>query len=133
MSCAATQSISARQTSELVDRHLMTGQFGLHEIARQLGLHERTLQRRLAEQNLYFEEIVDQVRRERASEYLQFSAIPLIQVATFLGYSNQTALTRACRRWFGESPQDHRRGNPGRHGRTNLREPPRKTLTSTGC
>ena len=94
-----------KQTSALVDRHLATGHFSLRDIARQLGLHERTLQRRLSEQNLVFEDIVDQLRRERASEYLQSSAIPLIQVATFLGYSNQAAFTRACRRWFGDSPQ----------------------------
>ncbi len=98
-----------KQTSALVDRHLATGHFSLRDIARQLGLHERTLQRRLSEQNLVFEDIVDQLRRERASEYLQSSAIPLTQVATFLGYSNQAAFTRACRRWFGDSPQRLRR------------------------
>lgn len=98
-----------KQTSALVDRHLATGHFSLCDIARQLRLHERTLQRRLSEQNLVFENIVDQLRREHASEYLQSSAIPLIQVAALLGYSNQAAFTRACRRWFGDSPQRLRR------------------------
>jgi AraC-like DNA-binding protein len=106
-----------KQTSALVDRHLATGHFSLRDIARQLGLHERTLQRRLSEQNMVFEEIVDQIRRERASEYVQSSAIPLIQVATFLGYSNQTAFTRACRRWFGDSPQTLRRRQSRSGGR----------------
>ena len=58
----------------------------------------------MSEQGLHFEDIVDRLRRERASEYLPYSAIPLAQVAALLGYSDQTALTRACRRWFGESP-----------------------------
>ena len=105
-----------KQTSALVDRHLATGHFGLRDIARQLGMHERTLQRRLSEQDLVFEDIVDQIRRERAHEYLQSSAIPLTQVATFLGYSTQAALTRACHRWFGDSPQRLRR-NPSQEGR----------------
>ena len=104
-----------KQTSALVDRHLATGLFSLRDIARQLGMHERTLQRRLSEQDLVFEDIVDQLRREWASEYLHSSAIPLIQVATFLGYSNQAAFTRACRRWFGDSPQRLRR-NQSRKG-----------------
>jgi AraC-like DNA-binding protein len=104
-----------KQTSALVERHLATGHFSLRDIARQLRLHERTLQRRLSEQNLVFENIVDQLRREHASEYLQSSAIPLTQVATFLGYSNQAAFTRACRRWFGDSPQRLRR-NQSRKG-----------------
>ena len=98
-----------KQTSALVERHLAIGHFGLRDIARQLGLHERTLQRRLSEQDLVFEDIVDQLRREHASEYLQSSAIPLTQVATFLGYSTQAAFTRACRRWYGDSPQRLRR------------------------
>jgi AraC-like DNA-binding protein len=105
-----------KQTSALVDRHLATGHFSLRDIARQLGLHERTLQRRLSEQDLVFEDIVDQLRRERASEYLRSSAIPLIQVAAFLGYSNQAAFTRACRRWFGDSPQRLRRLQSRRGG-----------------
>jgi hypothetical protein len=57
-----------KQTSALVERHLATGHFSLRDIGRQLGLHERTLQRRLREQTLVFENIVDQLRREHASE-----------------------------------------------------------------
>lgn len=104
-----------KQASALVERHLATGHFGLRDIARQLGMHERTLQRRLGEQRLVFEDIVDQLRRERAGEYLQSCTIPLTQVATFLGYSNQAAFTRACRRWFGDPPQMLRR-NQSRKG-----------------
>lgn len=104
-----------KQTTALVERELATGHFGLCDIARQLGMHERTLQRRLREQDLVFENIVDQLRRERATEYLQSSALPLTQAATFLGYSNQAAFTRACRRWFGDSPQRLRR-NQSRKG-----------------
>lgn len=105
-----------KQTSALVDRQLATGHFSLRDIAYQLGTHQRTLQRRLSEQNLVFEDIVDQLRRERASEYLQSSAIPLIQVATFLGYSNQAVFTRACRRWFGDSPQRLRQRQSWKRG-----------------
>ena len=115
-----------KQTSALVDRQLATGHFGLRDIARQLGMHERTLQRRLGEQDLVFEDIVDQLRRERAGEYLQSSAIPLIQVATFLGYSTQAALTRACRRWFGDSPQRLRRNQSRKGGGTSSRRRPNK-------
>ena len=89
-------------------------------------MHERTLQRRLSEQDLVFEDIVDQLRRERASEYLQSSAIPLIQVATFLGYSNQAAFTRACRRWFGDSPQRLRRNQSRKGGGTSSRRRPKQ-------
>ncbi len=101
------------QTAALAERQLGVGSCSLALIARELGLHERTLQRRLSEQGLHFEEIVDRLRRERASEYLPYSAIPLAQVAALVGYSDQTAFIRACRRWFGESPRTLRRGGLG--------------------
>ena len=97
------------QTAALAERQLGAGSCSLVLVARELGLHERTLQRRLSEQGLHFEDIVDRLRRERASEYLPYSAISLAQVAALLGYSDQTAFTRACRRWFGESPRKLRR------------------------
>jgi AraC-like DNA-binding protein len=51
-----------------------------------------------------FEDIVDRVRRHRAHEYLLRTAIPLKQVSTLLGYTEQSTFIRACRRWFGRSP-----------------------------
>lgn len=101
-----------RQTAALVGRQLAAGQCSLELIARQLGLHKRTLQRRLGEQGLQFEDIVDGLRRERAIEYLSQSSIPLMNVAALLGYSDQAAFIRACRRWFGESPRHVRRHGP---------------------
>lgn len=104
----------ASQTAALVERQLALGNCNLALIARQLGLHARTLQRRLAEQSLHFEDIVDRIRRERTEEFLTYSAIPLTQLAGLLGYADQTAFTRACRRWFAESPQKIRQRRSGR-------------------
>ena len=98
----------AAQVEALVLRQLATGQCTLPRIAQQLALHERTLQRRLGAQGVLFEDIIDQVRRARAKEYLPYSAIPLQQVASLLGYSEQSSFSRACRRWFGHSPEQAR-------------------------
>ena len=109
----------ASQTQALVERQLATGDCNIALIAGMLRLHERTLQRRLHEQGLQFDTIVDRLRRERAREYLLGSAIPLTQVAALLGYSEHTAFTRACRRWFGESPRKLRRRGADPLGATN--------------
>ena len=93
-----------RQAQSLIDRQLANGGGSIQRIAKQLGLHTRTLQRRLAEQGLFFEDIVDGVRRIRAEEYLPYQAIPLAQVAALLGYSEQSSLNRSCMRWFGKTP-----------------------------
>ncbi|MCB1688177.1 MAG: AraC family transcriptional regulator [Halioglobus sp.] len=105
-----------RQIEELVDRQLAHGGASIKYIAGQMSQHPRTLERRLQAQDLVFRDIVDRVRRTRASEYLAQSVIPLSQVAALLGYSSQTSLNRACLRWFGQTPNALRRkGTRGSH------------------
>lgn len=98
----------AQQVEALVARQLAAGGCGIRLVAVQLGMHPRTLQRRLAAQRLVFEDIVDRLRRERAGELLPHAAIPLAQVGELLGYSEQSSFVRACRRWFGRTPQAER-------------------------
>ena len=94
----------ARQIEELIARQLADGGRTLADIARQLAINERTLQRRLEAQRIRFSDILDRVRRSQAREFLAQPALPLSEVATLLGYSEQRSLSRACRRWFGTTP-----------------------------
>ena len=67
-------------------------------------MHPRTLQRRLREQDTTFEDIKDETRRDLALRYLAHPEVPLAQVTTVLDYSEQSALTRSCQRWFHTTP-----------------------------
>lgn len=78
------------------------------QIARAMNLHERTLQRRLHAEQISFEQIKDDVRRDLAVEYLGDADIPMSSIAFRLHYKNQSALTRSCKRWFGLSPRQVR-------------------------
>lgn len=78
-------------------------------VAALLALHPRTLQRQLAEEGATFEAIRDEMRRHAALRYLASTELALTQVATLLGLSEQSALTRCCRRWFGRTPTAIRR------------------------
>ena len=78
-------------------------------VAAVLGLHPRTLHRRLREEGKTFETIKDQVRREMAAHYLAESGAPLGDVAARLGFAELATLSRACRRWFGDTPSELRR------------------------
>lgn len=84
---------------------------GLDQVARQLSLQPRTLQRRLAAAGEAFDALRDEVMREAALKYLRNPDMPLTEVAARLGLSQQSALTRSCRRWFGESPLKIRRAS----------------------
>lgn len=88
----------------LVRQLLPTGAVTLDVIAAQFTLHPKTLQRRLAAQGTTFAALVDQVRRETAEHYLRDTEMSLPHLTRELGYSEQSVLTRSCRRWFGNSP-----------------------------
>jgi AraC-like DNA-binding protein len=95
--------------STLIRRLLPTGHAERDLVAGHLGLHPRTLARRLADEGETFAGLVDAVRREQAERYLRDTDMPLTRLAGLLGYSEQSALTRACRRWFGAPGHLHRR------------------------
>ena len=82
----------------------------LDDVAGELAMHPKTLQRRLLAEGQPFKDLVDEVRRNR---FLELAAQPgtfnLTQLALLLGYSEQAALTRSCRRWFGCPPTELRR------------------------
>ena len=98
---------------ELARRLLPTGSLDLEIVASQLALHPRTLQRRLAEEGTTFGQVVDEVRRRMAERYLQETDMSLGHLASELGYGEQSALTRASRRWFGSSPLAYRKAMRG--------------------
>ena len=103
-----TASAPAGAVAELIRHMLPTGGLDLDLVASQLAVHRRTLQRQLAGQGTSFALLVDQVRRDEAARYLRETDMPLGQLAGLLGLSEQSALSRASRRWFGAPPRQVR-------------------------
>jgi AraC-like DNA-binding protein len=75
-----------------------------HIIARKLAMSTRTLARRLASEGTSFEEVVDELRRTLAFQYMKTPGISLSQVAWLLGYEGATSFNHAFKRWTGASP-----------------------------
>lgn len=78
-------------------------------IALQLGLSDRSLRRGLAAEERPFHEILEECRRTQGFALLVRGERPLSEIALALGYSDQTAFSRAFSRWFGVSPRELRR------------------------
>ncbi len=74
------------------------------EIAEILGVHPRTLQRRLYEEGTNFEDIKISVYKQAAARYINSTDLPLHQISDILGFSEQSAFTRAFKKWFQTSP-----------------------------
>ncbi|HXG29357.1 MAG TPA: AraC family transcriptional regulator [Nevskiales bacterium] len=98
-----------RQIKSVLILHMASGRVHLEETARSLHLSARTLQRRLAEIDAHYQQILDEVRAESARQLLRDPSIPLTQIAFLLGYSDQSTFNTAYRRWFGTSPGQTRR------------------------
>jgi AraC-like DNA-binding protein len=91
---------------------LAQGHADAARMAELLGVSERTLQRRLADIGRSFSDVVEDFRREEAARLLASPGLPLVEVASRLGYAEQTSFTRAFRRWTGTTPgawRDERR------------------------
>ncbi len=81
----------------------------LPAIASALGMPQRTLRRQLAEQGLSFRQLVDELRKTLAEQYIAEPSLSLADIAALLGFSEQSAFQRAYRRWTGQSPGRARR------------------------
>ena len=79
-----------------------------HSVAALLSMHPRTLQRRLEAEGTTFGAVVDDVRRQTARRLLTTSDLPIGQIANMLGFAEQSALSRAARRWWSTSPRQYR-------------------------
>ncbi|TCM49693.1 AraC family transcriptional regulator [Rhizobium sp. PP-F2F-G48] len=89
---------------EITHRLLKLNRASLIIAADTLNLHPRVLQRRLFERGTTFEEILDDLRRDLCRQ-LAGTGMHVSEIATVLGYSEQSSYARACRRWYGMSPR----------------------------
>lgn len=76
----------------------------MRDVAHSLGMSERTLHRRLAKLGLTFQMLVENSRRQMAEGLLQQTHYSLAEVAFLTGFSEQSAFTRAFKRWVGCTP-----------------------------
>ncbi|KRR07700.1 hypothetical protein CQ12_28055 [Bradyrhizobium jicamae] len=84
------------------------GQAKANVVAKKLGMSERTLVRRLAEEGLTFNEILQQLKASLAIRYLEDDNMPISRIAWLLGFEEASSFSHACRRWTGKSPRELR-------------------------
>ena len=73
-------------------------------VASLLNMSTRTLHRRLQEQGAQFKDVLKATRLQLAKDYLQKNQLTLSEIALLLGYSEQSAFSRAFAAWTGTTP-----------------------------
>ena len=91
-----------------VEKLLPDGKAKAENVAQALALSLRTLARRLADEGTTYGEVVDQLRKSLATQYLNDPGMSLGQIAWLLGYEGSTSFNHAFKRWTGRSPSADR-------------------------
>jgi AraC-like DNA-binding protein len=97
-----------RRVADLATEELRAGRLTMLSVAGRMGASSATLRRRLEDEGTTFREIVDEVKRELAEQYLLDRRRSISEIGFALGFSNVGAFHRAFRRWKSISPSQYR-------------------------
>ncbi len=100
---------ASERVRSLLARAIGEGEITLAAIAAKSKMSERSLQRRLADEGVTFDALLDDVRRDLALRYLADPKIAVAEVAYLLGYSEPSPFHRAFKRWTGKTPTEARK------------------------
>lgn len=78
----------------------------LKTIANQLHTSERSLQRKLANENTSYSQVLSSIKKSMAKEYLK-QQLSIKEISLLLGYSEPSAFIHAFNHWYGESPKSY--------------------------
>lgn len=99
--------VVSRCKAEFLEQ-LSSGEPTADDIAQRLHMSGRTLQRKLAEANTTYVKLVDDTRRDMALRYIGDRNKSVSDITFLLGFSSQSAFSRAFKRWTGISPTAYR-------------------------
>jgi AraC-like DNA-binding protein len=100
--------VLTRKVRAFIKKALPNGNPSAVWVAEQLGVSVRTLARKLNCAQTSHQELLDDVRKNLATHYLVDRALTIGEVASLLGFAEQSTFDRAFRRWFAASPREYR-------------------------
>lgn len=98
------QQTLAEQVQEKLGPQLNGKAPSLETIASLMGTTPWTLRRQLAKENLTYQQLLDDTRKDLATSYVRDTDLALGEVSYLLGFANPTAFQRAYKRWTGLAP-----------------------------
>ncbi|MEL6190734.1 MAG: AraC family transcriptional regulator ligand-binding domain-containing protein [Bacteroidota bacterium] len=98
----------AADVESLIKDALPSGIPSIVQIAEHMGMSSRTLKRRLTQNGITFRDLIRQTQEQLSKELLQNTSFSIGEIAFQTGFSEQSAFSRAFKRWTGRSPLDFR-------------------------
>lgn len=103
-----TRKTFGKKIRRLISRQMATDKIDADTLAKQCHMSRQTLYRKLKKEGLTFQELVEQVRRDKAMRYVADDHYALGEIAFLLGFSELSAFSRAFKRWTGVAPAQFR-------------------------
>jgi AraC-like DNA-binding protein len=85
------------------------GDTRIESIGREFRLSARTLQRRLADEGVSYQKLLDDARKVAAGRFVAESTLAIGEIGYLLGYSEAAPFHRAFKRWYGRTPETFRK------------------------
>lgn len=98
---------AARDVFQIIRGLLPDALPSITRVAEIYGTTERTLRRRLKEEDITYRQVLENVRRETCEFQLKRGINSIADLAQTLGYSEQSAFTRAFKEWYGMPPSQY--------------------------
>ena len=98
---------AAREVFQVIRTLLVEQPPSIGRVAEIYGTTERTLRRRLKDEGTTYRDILENVRKEACEFELKRGTHSIADLAQSLGYSEQSAFTRAFKDWYGISPSQY--------------------------
>ncbi len=87
---------------------LPSGTASVDAVSRKLAVSHRTLQRKLREESVSFQALLNSTREELAMHYLKTADLSGAEISFLLGFKDPNSFFRAFRDWTGQTPEQVR-------------------------
>ena len=103
-----TDTALTNRVKHSIRKQLMHGITRQDMVADHLGMTSRTLQRKLSQEGVSYQQLLDEVRQAMAEDFLTNSELGIPEIALRLGYSETTSFHRKFKAETGKTPGEFR-------------------------
>ncbi|WBV66702.1 helix-turn-helix domain-containing protein [Legionella pneumophila] len=100
------EDMASKIKSILINQNL--NHVSMDEIASRLCMTSRTLRRHLQRLDVTYQELLDEVREQKAKTFLLNNNISMTEICFLLGFQDTSNFSKAFKRWTGITPTEYR-------------------------
>ena len=93
-----------------IEHGIASNRHNLSSVAKSMGLHEAKFKEELKLANIKYRDYVDSIKKDMFIQKYR-AGMSFTTIAFELGYNDQSAFTKAFKRWYGQSPRSFKQKN----------------------